>query len=86
VAGFGRSHYNAATIAGGVPGGGNIILIGEEGIMLQSLALAAVVVIVLWVIILGLYLLIARRQPDVAAQMKALDEQLSRAEQEGGQK
>lgn len=54
--------------------------------MLQSLALAAVVVIVLWVIILGLYLLIARRQPDVAAQMKALDEQLSRAEQEGGQK
>lgn len=54
--------------------------------MLQSLALAAVVVIVLWVIILGLYLLIARRQPDVAAQMKALDEQLSRAEQEREQK
>ena len=59
---------------------------GEEGIMLQSLALAAAVVVVLWIIILGLYLLIARRQPDVAAQMKALDEQLQRAERESKQK
>jgi len=61
-------------------------LIGEEGIMWQSLAVAAVVVVILWVVILGLYLLIARRQPDVAAQMKALDEQLNRAERESGQK
>ncbi len=50
--------------------------------MLQSLVVAAVVVVVLWVIILGLYLMIVRRQPDVAAQMKALDEQLERAERE----
>jgi len=54
--------------------------------MLHSLALAAVVVVILWVIILGLYLLVARRQPDVAAQMKALDETLERAERESGQK
>lgn len=54
--------------------------------MLQNLALAAIVVVILWVIILGLYLLIARRQPNVAAQMKALEEQLDRAEKEAGQK
>jgi predicted Holliday junction resolvase-like endonuclease len=54
--------------------------------MLQSLAVAAVVVVVLWVVILGLYLVVARRQPDVAAQMKALDEQLNRAERESGHK
>ena len=54
--------------------------------MLQNLALAAIVVVILWVIILGLYLLIARRQPDVAAQMKALEEQLDRAEKEAVQK
>lgn len=54
--------------------------------MLQNLALAAVVVVILWVIILGLYLVIARRQPDVAAQMKALEEQLDRTEREAGQK
>ena len=50
--------------------------------MLQNLAVVAVVVVVFWVIILGLYLLLARRQPDVAAQMKALDEKLERAERE----
>jgi hypothetical protein len=60
--------------------------IGEEGTMLQSLALAAIVVVILWVIILGLYLLVARRQPDVAAQMKALDEQLQRTERESERK
>lgn len=70
----------------GKPGHNDIISIGEEVIMLQNLALAAVVVVILWVIILGLYLLVARRQPDVAAQMKALDEQLERAERESGQK
>lgn len=54
--------------------------------MLQSLAVAATVVAVLWIVILGLYLLVARRQPDVAAQMKALDEQLERAEMESKRK
>ncbi len=41
---------------------------------------------VIGIVILGLYLLIARRQPNVAAQMKALEEQLDRAEKEAGQK
>ncbi len=50
--------------------------------MLQNLAVAAVIVTILWVIILYLYLVVSRRQPDVAAQMKALDEQLDRAERE----
>ena len=50
--------------------------------MLQNLALVAVVVVVFWVIILGLYLLLARRQPDVATQMKTLEEKLERAERE----
>ncbi len=50
--------------------------------MLQNLAVAAVVVVILWVIILGLYLMVTRRQPDVAAQMKALEERLERAERD----
>ncbi|MBP8947830.1 MAG: hypothetical protein KBG73_03250 [Candidatus Promineofilum sp.] len=54
--------------------------------MLQNLALAAIVVVILWVIILGLYLVIARRQPDVAAQMKELEERLNQAEKEAGQR
>ena len=54
--------------------------------MWQSLAVAAVVVVILWVVILGLYLLIARRQPDVAAQMKELEDRLNQAEKEAGQR
>ncbi len=54
--------------------------------MLQNLAVAAVVVVILWVIILGLYLMVTRRQPDVAAQMKALEERLERAERETEQR
>ncbi len=54
--------------------------------MLQNLAVAAVVVVILWVIILGLYLMVTRRQPDVAAQMKALEERLERAEREAEQR
>ncbi|HQF71292.1 MAG TPA: hypothetical protein PLH39_08450 [Promineifilum sp.] len=54
--------------------------------MLQNLAVAAIVVVILWVIILGLYLMVTRRQPDVAAQMKALEERLERAEREAKQR
>lgn len=52
--------------------------------MLQNLVVAAIIVVILWVIIMGLYLVIARRQPDVAKDMKALDEQLERVERESG--
>ncbi|HOU40822.1 MAG TPA: hypothetical protein PK829_06100 [Promineifilum sp.] len=54
--------------------------------MLHNLAVAAIVVVILWVIILGLYLMVTRRQPDVAAQMKALEERLERAEREAKQR
>lgn len=54
--------------------------------MLQNLTVTAVVVVVLWIVIIGLYLRISRRQPDVAAQMKALEEKLDRAESEVEQK
>ncbi len=50
--------------------------------MLQNLAVAAVIVVIMWVIILGLYLMVTRRQPAVTAQMKALEERLERAERE----
>lgn len=59
--------------------------IGEH-CMLQNLTVTAVVVVVLWIVIIGLYLRISRRQPDVAAQMKALEEKLDRAESEVEQK
>lgn len=50
--------------------------------MLQNLTVAALIVVVLWVIILVLYLAVSRRQPDVAAQMRALEEELNRTERE----
>lgn len=54
--------------------------------MLQSLTLAAVAVIILWVVILGLYLLTSRRQGDIASEMRALEEKLDRAESDARQK
>jgi cell division protein FtsL len=50
--------------------------------MLENLLVVAVVVIILWVLILVVFLTISRKQPDVQAEMKNLDEQLSRAEQD----
>jgi hypothetical protein len=54
--------------------------------MLENLLVAAIVVIVLWILILGIFLFISRKQPDVQAQMKLLDEQLDKAEKESGQR
>jgi len=48
--------------------------------MLQNLTIAALIVAILWIIILILYMTVARRQPDVAAQMRVLEEQLDQAE------
>lgn len=50
--------------------------------MSLNLIVAALVVVVFWVLILGIYLVVARRQDDVAAQMKALEAQLDEAERE----
>ena len=54
--------------------------------MLQNLMIATIVVAILWVIILVLYVTVSRRQPDVAAQLKALEDQLEQAEAEAEQK
>lgn len=51
---------------------------------LNNLLLAAFVVIILWIVILGLYLVITRKQPDLQAQMKALEEQLDEAARNSG--
>jgi cell division protein FtsL len=50
--------------------------------MLENLLVATVVVVILWVLILAVFLTISRKQPDVQAEMKELDEQLSQAEQD----
>lgn len=50
--------------------------------MLENLLVVAVVVVILWVLILAVFLIISRKQPDVEAEMKSLDDQLSRAEQD----
>lgn len=51
---------------------------------LNNLLLAAFVVIILWIVILSLYLVITRKQPDLQAQMKALEEQLDEAARNSG--
>ncbi len=52
---------------------------------LNNLLLATAVVVILWIVILGLYLVITRKQPDLQAQMKALEEQLDEATRDSGQ-
>ncbi len=48
--------------------------------MFENLLLVALVVIILWVIIIGLFLLISRRQPDVQAQIREVEERLNQVE------
>jgi hypothetical protein len=51
--------------------------------MLENLLITAIVVIALWILILGLFLIISRKQPDLRAQMKIVDEQLAQTERPG---
>lgn len=48
--------------------------------MFENLLVVALVVIILWVIIIGLFLLVSRRQPDVQTQIKEVEEQLNKVE------
>ncbi len=48
--------------------------------MFGNLLLVALVVIILWVLIIGLFLLVSRRQPDVQAQIKEVEERLNNVE------
>lgn len=52
--------------------------------MINNFMIAAVIVVVLWIIILAVYFVVTRRQPQVQAQMKALEEQLDKTEREAG--
>lgn len=54
--------------------------------MFGNLIIVALVVAIFWVLILGIYLLVSRRQADVAAQMKTLEEHLDRVEREAEQR
>ena len=46
--------------------------------------LAAIIVVVFWVIILGLYLISSQRQPELRSKMEGLNEQLDKMEKESG--
>ncbi len=48
--------------------------------MLENLTIVALIVIIFWLIILGVFIVIARRQPNVQTDLKALDEQLEQSE------
>ena len=48
--------------------------------MLENLMLVALIVIVFWLIILGIFLVVSRRQPGFRAALEALDEQLAKSE------
>lgn len=49
--------------------------------MFDNLLIAALIVIVFWIAIIAIFLIIGRRQPDVEAQIKAVEEQLDKVEQ-----
>ncbi len=48
--------------------------------MFSNLMIAAVIVIILWIVIIGIFLVVSRRQPDVQAQIKEIEEQLNSVE------
>jgi len=56
-----------------------------KGEIVNTFWIAALIVVVLWVIILGLYLTTTRRQPELRSQMETLDEQLNKLEKGTGQ-
>lgn len=44
--------------------------------MFGNLMIAALVVIILWVLIIGIFLTVSRRQPEVQAQIKEIEQRL----------
>lgn len=49
---------------------------------MNTLWIATAIVILLWIIIFGVYLVTVRRQPDLKEQMRALDKQLDKLDSE----
>ncbi len=52
--------------------------------MFGNLMIAALIVVILWVIIIGIFLTISRRQPDVQVQIKEIEERLDGIEKQSG--
>jgi Flp pilus assembly protein TadB len=50
--------------------------------MLQNIAVVALLVVVLWALILIVFLSMSRRQNDIQAEMRQLDEELDRIAEE----
>ncbi|MCL4803387.1 MAG: hypothetical protein KJ046_03750 [Anaerolineae bacterium] len=55
----------------------------QEKIVLGNLMLVTLVVIVFWVVIIGLFLSLTRKQPEIQARLTNLEEQLDQSEQGG---
>lgn len=50
--------------------------------MINSLTFAAIVVIVIWVIIIGIFLFVSRKQPDIAGQIDDIQNTLTQLDSE----
>lgn len=48
--------------------------------MFSNLIIVALIVIILWILIIGIFLVISRRQPDVQAQIMEIEEKLDNVE------
>lgn len=52
----------------------------EVNCMFSNLMIAAAIVIILWIVIIGIFLVVSRRQPDVQAKIKEVEDQLDSVE------
>lgn len=48
--------------------------------MFSNLMIAALIVIIFWIVIIGIFLVVSRRQPDVQTRIKEIEEQLDNVE------
>jgi cell division protein FtsL len=50
--------------------------------MFNNLLIAAIIVVVIWIIILGIFLYVSRKQPNVAGQIQEIEEKLAKMKSE----
>lgn len=53
--------------------------------MFENLLVVGLVVIGIWILILGIFLVVSRQQPDVAGQIRSIEEQLMYEEQDAAE-
>ncbi|MFO7662289.1 MAG: hypothetical protein R6X18_06805 [Chloroflexota bacterium] len=53
--------------------------------MVDNLFVVAALVIILWIIILGIFLVVSRRQPDIAGEIEAVEKTLLEETPEGSE-